>query len=350
MEVISTPPPDGVQSAAKAAGYTGQLVMASSQLPGDASEVLDVLDRGENPPHERVIAATTTVRECKRNHEDTLIKRMFFSHTESTSPPATTAHPGAGQPGSMMSNAVTAEFITPRPTMESAAGPPADVSDNLRINKLASETSELKETVQTMALAMSNMSILLERLHKFVPLATTSGQSSSATASTPLEAVGGVVSGLSAASSAVVEEDFPAKATPDNPAKEFVVHMSEMSAKDNARLAELPAGQVPGQANRRRLIYVGHAADRIGWRCFDPITFKFVIRYEHSAKKRISALREFDRRRTLARQGKLGELPLEADDFDASDVATSEALDPERRLYPIPLPPPGLMTTSGGGG
>ena len=115
----------------------------------------------------------------------------------------------------------------------------------------------------------------------------------------------------------------------------------------------LPAGQVPGQANRRRLIYVGHAADRMGWRCFDPITFKLVIRYElifdeHSAKKRICALREFDRRQTLASQAKLDELPLEADDFDASDVATSEALDSERRLYPIPFPPPDLMTTSGG--
>jgi len=41
-------------------------------------------------------------------------------------------------------------------------------------------------------------------------------------------------------------------------------------------------------------------------------------------------------------------LPLDADDFDASDVATSEALDTERRLYPIPLPPPDLMTTSEG--
>ena len=65
---------------------------------------------------------------------------------------------------------------------------------------------------------------------------------------------------------------------------------------------------------------MGHAADRIGWRCFDPITFKFIIRYElifdeHSAKKCICALREFDRRRTLARQGKLDELPQEADDL-----------------------------------
>ena len=68
----------------------------------------------------------------------------------------------------------------------------------------------------------------------------------------------------------------------------------------------LPAGQVLGQANRKRLIYVGHAPDRIGWRCFDPVDMKFNIRFELifnelSAKKRICALREFDRRRTSAR-------------------------------------------------
>ena len=106
----------------------------------------------------------------------------------------------------------------------------------------------------------------------------------------------------------------------------------------------LPPGQVLGQANRRRLIYVGHAPDRIGWRCFDPISQKFVVRFELifdelSAKKRICDLREFDRRRTLARQGKLNELPLEADDFDISDVETTAALDSERRLYTSPRDP-----------
>jgi len=109
----------------------------------------------------------------------------------------------------MISNAVTAEFITPRPTMESAAEPPADVSGNLWINELASKTSELKETVQTMALALSNMSVLLERFHKNTP-----GQSSSATASTPPTTSNstssgshpqGSVSGLSAVSSAAAE-------------------------------------------------------------------------------------------------------------------------------------------------
>ena len=117
----------------------------------------------------------------------------------------------------------------------------------------------------------------------------------------------------------------------------------------------LPAGQVPGQANRRRLIYVGHAPDRIGWRCFDPSTYKYCIRYElifdeQSAKKRICALREFDRRRALAKKGRLDELPLEADDFDLNDQETTEALDLERRLYPSPLPPPDSDVRSGGGG
>jgi hypothetical protein len=114
----------------------------------------------------------------------------------------------------------------------------------------------------------------------------------------------------------------------------------------------LPAGQVPGQQNRRRLIYVGHTPDRLGWKCFDPINFKFVIAFEllfdeESAKKRICALREFDARRTLAKEGRLDELPLMANDFDTTDTTTTAALDSERRLYPIPLPPPDVIGSGG---
>jgi len=114
----------------------------------------------------------------------------------------------------------------------------------------------------------------------------------------------------------------------------------------------LPAGQVPGQANRRRVIYVGHSPDRLGWRVFDPITFKFSISFEllfdeESAKKRICALREFDARRTLARQGRLDEFPLLGDDFNLDDLETAAALDSERRLYPIPLPPPDRIGSGG---
>ena len=107
----------------------------------------------------------------------------------------------------------------------------------------------------------------------------------------------------------------------------------------------LPAGQVPGQQNRRRVIYVGHTPDRLGWRVFDPISWKFQVCHEllfdeESAKKRICALREFDSRRKLAKEGRLDELPLQADDFNTADIETTAALDSERRLYPIPLPPP----------
>ena len=117
----------------------------------------------------------------------------------------------------------------------------------------------------------------------------------------------------------------------------------------------LPAGQVPGQANRRRVIYVGHSPDRLGWRVFDPITFKFSICFElqfdeESAKKRICALREFDARRTLAKQGSLDELPLLGDDFNLDDLETTAAMDSERRLYPIPLPPPDRAGSGGVGG
>ena len=79
---------------------------------------------------------------------------------------------------------------------------------------------------------------------------------------------------------------------------------------------------------------------------------KFKIRFELifdelSAKKRICALREFDRRRTLARQGKLDELPLLADDFDTSDMTA--AMDSERRLYTSSRDPPDDLGSGGGG-
>ncbi len=114
----------------------------------------------------------------------------------------------------------------------------------------------------------------------------------------------------------------------------------------------LPPGQVPGQQNRRRLLYVGHTPDRLGFRCFDPITFKFSTHFEllfdeNSSKKRINALREYDIRRELARRGKLEDLPLIGDDFDFSDPEKLAQQDSERRLYPIPLPAPDLVESGG---
>jgi len=57
--------------------------------------------------------------------------------------------------------------------------------------------------------------------------------------------------------------------------------------------------KIPGQMARKRLIYCGESADRVGFRCFDPLTFKYSTEFElkfdeGSAKKRINALREYD--------------------------------------------------------
>ena len=60
--------------------------------------------------------------------------------------------------------------------------------------------------------------------------------------------------------------------------------------------------KIPGQLARKRLIYVGETADRIGFRCFDPVTYKFSTEFElifdeGSARKRINSLWEYDARR-----------------------------------------------------
>jgi hypothetical protein len=93
--------------------------------------------------------------------------------------------------------------------------------------------------------------------------------------------------------------------------------------------------------NRKRLIFVGLTADRVGWRCFDPIEFKFTTEYEllfdeSSQRKRINALREYDIRRELQRRGKLNELELETDDFLLDEQTTNI----ERQLYSSPTSSP----------
>jgi hypothetical protein len=93
--------------------------------------------------------------------------------------------------------------------------------------------------------------------------------------------------------------------------------------------------------NRKRLIFVGLTADRVGWRCFDPIEFKFTTEYEllfdeSSQRKRINALREYDIRRELQRRGKLNELELETDDFLLDEQTTNI----ERQLYSSPASSP----------
>ena len=91
---------------------------------------------------------------------------------------------------------------------------------------------------------------------------------------------------------------------------------------------------MPGQATRKRLIFVGLTADRVGWRCFDPITFKFTTEFElifdeKSSRKRINSLREYDIRRELQRRGKLEGLELQQDDFQLDALAQ----DLERQVY-----------------
>lgn len=72
--------------------------------------------------------------------------------------------------------------------------------------------------------------------------------------------------------------------------------------------------KIPGQNGRKRLIYCGETPDRLGFRCFDPIKFKYTTEYEltfdeaSAKKKRINAIREHDIRRELAKRGKLDEM------------------------------------------
>lgn len=111
--------------------------------------------------------------------------------------------------------------------------------------------------------------------------------------------------------------------------------------------------KVPGQMARKRLIYCGETADRMGFRCFDPIEFKFTTEFElifdeASAKKRINALREYDIRRELLRRGKLADLPLESSDSVLLDATQSI----ERSVFSSPPsnPPPTEVVVDARGG
>ena len=109
--------------------------------------------------------------------------------------------------------------------------------------------------------------------------------------------------------------------------------------------------KVPGQMARKRLIFVGFTPDRLGYRCFDPIEFRFTTEFElvfdeQSAKKRINSLREYDIRRELQRRGRLSDLPLEGNDFDPNDTSGAAAQDSERRIFHQPS----LRPDSGTGG
>ena len=102
--------------------------------------------------------------------------------------------------------------------------------------------------------------------------------------------------------------------------------------------------KIPGQIARKRLIYVGETADRIGFRCFDPITYKFTTEFElifdeQSAKKRINSLYEHDIRRDLQKAGKLSSLPLQTDNFASYD-AHQQAV---RNVFSSASPQPNIL-------
>ncbi len=83
--------------------------------------------------------------------------------------------------------------------------------------------------------------------------------------------------------------------------------------------------KVPGQSARKRLLYVGETADRIGFRCLDPGSLKYTTEFElifdeYSALKRVDQLKQHDIRRELMKKGKLHEYPLLADDFADSSL------------------------------
>jgi transposase InsO family protein len=110
--------------------------------------------------------------------------------------------------------------------------------------------------------------------------------------------------------------------------------------------------KIPGQMSRKRLIFVGFTPDRIGFRCFDPIEFKFTTEWElefdeASTQKRANSLREYDDRRRLNEKGQLDDLPCIQDaDFDL----LNEAYDNERRLFASPPLTPNVNSGSQGGG
>ena len=92
---------------------------------------------------------------------------------------------------------------------------------------------------------------------------------------------------------------------------------------------------MPGQQARELLIYVGETADRLGFRVFNPRTYKFSTEFElffdeNSTAERGEAIRQWDLRRKLHAEGKLDSLPLIGNDL--KDVRERD-LDVERRIY-----------------
>ena len=109
--------------------------------------------------------------------------------------------------------------------------------------------------------------------------------------------------------------------------------------------------KIPGQQARKRLIYCGESADRVGFRCFDPISYRFSTEFEltfneDSASKRIDALFEYDARRDLKRKGLLHKLPLQAEDY----TGMSQPQQAVRNVFSPNVSSPSQVLESGGAG
>ena len=81
--------------------------------------------------------------------------------------------------------------------------------------------------------------------------------------------------------------------------------------------------KIPGLPVRKRLIYVGESPDAIGFRCFDPVEYKFTTEFdlifdEESVERRSALLEAYDnRRQVIGRGDNADEVPL-VSNFDHS--------------------------------
>jgi len=84
--------------------------------------------------------------------------------------------------------------------------------------------------------------------------------------------------------------------------------------------------KLPGLAVRKRLIYLGDSTDGIGFRCFDPLDYKFSTEFElifdeTSVAKRSTLLEAFDnRRKIIGNKDTIEDIPIVSDfDHDQHD-------------------------------
>ena len=87
--------------------------------------------------------------------------------------------------------------------------------------------------------------------------------------------------------------------------------------------------KTPGLPTRKRLIYVGDTANRIGFRCFDPIEFRYTTEFElifdeEGLDHRAEFLEAYDERRKLAEEGRYSDIPI---------VSQAKPNEHERSIY-----------------